>query len=210
MLVICQPFFYIFLCCFLHVFVCFPFYNPSVVSKCSDVILSVHRDIKPHNVLISQPDNNGLVHAMISDFGLCKKLPDGHISCSKQSGMTGTEGWMAPEMLDASKRTVSHCHFCTLISLVMVGSICQHPHWLHQLWCICSCLCIWLNDPLFIFRAVLWTFFQLAVYVFMCLLMVCIHLVMCCDGKQISWVENTILIYWLRKVQILIAFNTLL
>ncbi|KAK2160612.1 hypothetical protein LSH36_129g02047 [Paralvinella palmiformis] len=65
----------------------------------------VHRDIKPHNVLISQPDNNGLVHAMISDFGLCKKLAAGRISCSKQSGMAGTDGWIAPEMLDPINRT---------------------------------------------------------------------------------------------------------
>ena len=34
----------------------------------------VHRDIKPHNVLISMPGKKGEVRAMISDFGLCKKL----------------------------------------------------------------------------------------------------------------------------------------
>ena len=33
-----------------------------------------HRDIKPHNVLISMPGKKGDVRAMISDFGLCKKL----------------------------------------------------------------------------------------------------------------------------------------
>ena len=34
----------------------------------------VHRDIKPQNVLISMPGKKGEVRAMISDFGLCKKL----------------------------------------------------------------------------------------------------------------------------------------
>ena len=34
----------------------------------------VHRDVKPQNVLISYPNANGERRAMISDFGLCKKL----------------------------------------------------------------------------------------------------------------------------------------
>jgi serine/threonine-protein kinase/endoribonuclease IRE1 len=60
----------------------------------------VHRDIKPHNVLISFPDHKGLVFAMISDFGLCKRLEMGINSFSKKSGILGTEGWIAPELLD--------------------------------------------------------------------------------------------------------------
>ena len=68
--------------------------------------LTVHRDIKPHNVLISQPDQYGKVRAMISDFGLCKKLAAGKISFSRRSGAAGTEGWIAPEMLDLNNRTV--------------------------------------------------------------------------------------------------------
>lgn len=60
----------------------------------------VHRDIKPHNVLISFPDHKGYVYAMISDFGLCKRLEMGINSFSKKSGALGTEGWIAPELLD--------------------------------------------------------------------------------------------------------------
>lgn len=66
----------------------------------------MHRDIKPQNVLLSLPDSSNTVRAMISDFGLCKKLNLGRTSFSKRSGVTGTEGWIAPEMI-RSQRTVS-------------------------------------------------------------------------------------------------------
>nr|XP_006813336.1 PREDICTED: LOW QUALITY PROTEIN: serine/threonine-protein kinase/endoribonuclease IRE1-like [Saccoglossus kowalevskii] len=67
----------------------------------------VHRDIKPHNVLISMPNAHGKVKAMISDFGLCKKLAAGRHSFSRRSGAAGTEGWIAPEMLSEEARTTT-------------------------------------------------------------------------------------------------------
>ncbi|XP_048466754.1 serine/threonine-protein kinase/endoribonuclease IRE1 isoform X4 [Rhincodon typus] len=60
----------------------------------------VHRDLKPHNILISMPNAHGRVKAMISDFGLCKKLAVGRHSFSRRSGVPGTEGWIAPEVLN--------------------------------------------------------------------------------------------------------------
>lgn len=45
------------------------------------------------------PNAHGRVRAMISDFGLCKKLAVGRHSFSRRSGVPGTEGWIAPEVL---------------------------------------------------------------------------------------------------------------
>jgi serine/threonine-protein kinase/endoribonuclease IRE1 len=67
----------------------------------------VHRDIKPQNVLISQPDNHNRMRAMISDFGLCKKLSIGKASFSRRSGITGTDGWIAPEMIRGHRTTTA-------------------------------------------------------------------------------------------------------
>jgi len=66
-----------------------------------------HRDIKPANVLLSAPGRRGEVRAMISDFGLCKKLKVGRMSFSRRSGVAGTEGWIAPEMLLGHRSTTT-------------------------------------------------------------------------------------------------------
>jgi serine/threonine protein kinase len=55
----------------------------------------VHRDVKPDNILISMTTP---VKIKLSDFGYVKKIsPQGTFT---QSGLKGTEKWMAPEILD--------------------------------------------------------------------------------------------------------------
>jgi len=58
--------------------------------------------------LISYPNGRGEIKAMISDFGLCKKLAFGRHSFSSRSGI-GTEGWIAPEMLDKESNITRAC-----------------------------------------------------------------------------------------------------
>uniref|UniRef100_A0A672V9C5 Serine/threonine-protein kinase/endoribonuclease IRE1 n=1 Tax=Strigops habroptila TaxID=2489341 RepID=A0A672V9C5_STRHB len=68
-----------------------------------------HRDLKPCNILISAPNPHGQIRAVISDFGLCKKLQGGRQSFSLRSGIPGTEGWIAPEVLQEAPKENPTC-----------------------------------------------------------------------------------------------------
>nr|KAF6455903.1 endoplasmic reticulum to nucleus signaling 1 [Rousettus aegyptiacus] len=76
------------------------------------------------------PNAHGRIKAMISDFGLCKKLAVGRHSFSRRSGVPGTEGWIAPEMLSEDCKENPTCTVdifsagCVFYYVVSEGS---HP-----------------------------------------------------------------------------------
>ncbi|KAF2454842.1 hypothetical protein BDY21DRAFT_365867 [Lineolata rhizophorae] len=74
----------------------------------------IHRDIKPQNILVAYPKKNQQgtgPRFVISDFGLCKTLPDNASTLVGTTGNAGTIGWKAPELImqpkDAADRQSS-------------------------------------------------------------------------------------------------------
>lgn len=70
----------------------------------------IHRDIKPQNILIAHPQRNqkpGTARLVISDFGLCKTLPDNVSTLIGTTGNAGTVGWKAPELISQPKELVN-------------------------------------------------------------------------------------------------------
>ena len=71
----------------------------------------IHRDIKPQNILIAKPrrfEANKGPRMVISDFGLCKTLPENVSTLVDPTGNAGTCGWKAPELISQPKDTASN------------------------------------------------------------------------------------------------------
>nr|DBA11587.1 TPA_asm: ORF47 [Malaco herpesvirus 2] len=77
-------------------------------------IISVHRDPKPNNTLLSVPDASGRVRAKIADFGLSKAIKTGRVSVSRALGRRETWGWMSPYFsIPSPLETHGRARFCT-------------------------------------------------------------------------------------------------
>ncbi len=71
----------------------------------------VHRDVKPDNILISKTTP---VQMKLSDFGFVKKTSSR--GTYTQSGLKGTEKWMAPEILELVDDTITELPHGTIQS----------------------------------------------------------------------------------------------
>jgi serine/threonine-protein kinase/endoribonuclease IRE1 len=69
----------------------------------------IHRDIKPQNILIAAPQraSKNEIRLVISDFGLCKTLPDNVSTLIGTTGNAGTVGWKAPELISQPKELIN-------------------------------------------------------------------------------------------------------
>ena len=85
----------------------------------------IHRDIKPHNILLTRT-SSGQSKAMLSDFGIAKKHSL-DVTQTLSTGTKGTEGWIAPEVMNSGVHTPSSDIFSMGCVAFFIFSGGQHP-----------------------------------------------------------------------------------
>jgi len=78
----------------------------------------IHRDLKPGNILIASLDANQHATAKIADFGTSKEVTSGSGIERNNTAAVGTPLYMAPEVLDGERYTVSADVFSFAILLL--------------------------------------------------------------------------------------------
>lgn len=88
----------------------------------------VHRDLKPSNVLAIL-NNEGSVEIKIFDFGVAKFLGE---DTRTAEGRVGTEGYMAPEVLDLGSGTIGHPTDLYSIGIIGLSLLLRSEDWIRK------------------------------------------------------------------------------
>ena len=82
----------------------------------------IHRDIKPSNVLVKSDERSDST-LKLSDLGLAKSIPDSSGPVTN-TGLVGTAGWQAPEVLRVAEGTESKYHYDCPADVFSSGLVC--------------------------------------------------------------------------------------